>query len=55
MLGYFSDPSLGFFSAVPAATAWNTAGFLLNPPHFDLVWPMMEHHFGPWAWTWPGP
>jgi hypothetical protein len=55
LLGYFSDPSFGFFSAVPAATAWNTAGFLLNPPHFDLVWPMMEHHFGPWAWTWPGP
>jgi hypothetical protein len=55
MLGYFSDPSLGFFSAAPAATAWNTAGFLLNPPHFDLIWPMMQHHFGPWAWTWPGP
>lgn len=55
MLGYFSGPSLGFFSVAPAATAWNTAGFLLHPPHLDLIWPMMEHHFGPWAWTWPGP
>jgi hypothetical protein len=55
MLGYFSDPALGFFSVAPAATAWNTIGFLVGVPHFDLVWPMMEHHFGPWAWTWPGP
>ena len=55
MLGYFSDPSLGFFSVAPTATAWNTVGFLVGGPHFDLVWPMMEHHFGPWAWSWPGP
>jgi hypothetical protein len=55
MLGYFSDPSFGFFSVAPAATAWNTVGFVLNPPHLNLIWPMMEHHFGPWAWTWPGP
>jgi len=54
MLGYFSDPSFGFFSAPPAATAWNTVAFVLKP-HLDLLWPMMEHHFGPWAWTWPGP
>ena len=54
MLGYFSDPSFGFFSVAPAATAWNTLGFVLHP-HLDLIWPMMEHHFGPWAWTWPGP
>jgi hypothetical protein len=55
MLGYFSDPSFGFFSAAPPVTAWNTVSFLLGSPHFDLLWPMMEHHFGPWAWSWPGP
>jgi hypothetical protein len=54
MFGYFSDPSFGFFSAPPPATALNTVAFVLHP-HFDLIWPMMEHHFGPWAWTWPGP
>jgi len=54
MFGYFSDPSFGFFSVAPAATAWNTVAFVLHP-HLDLIWPMMEHHFGPWAWTWPGP
>lgn len=52
---YFTDPAMGYVSAPPPATALNTLTFFLSPPKFDLVWPMMEHHFGPWAWTWPGP
>lgn len=52
---YFTDPAMGYVSARPPATALNTLSFFFSPPKFDLVWPMMEHHFGPWAWTWPGP
>jgi hypothetical protein len=52
---YFTDPAMGYVAAPPPATALNTLAFFLSPPKFDLIWPMMEHHFGPWAWTWPGP
>ncbi len=52
---YFTDPSFGFVTTPPPPTALNVLMFFLSPPRLDLVWPMMEHHFGPWAWTWPGP
>jgi hypothetical protein len=52
---YFTDPSMGFVTTPPPATALNVLMFFLSPPKYDLIWPMMEHHFGPWAWTWPGP
>lgn len=53
---YFSAPEFGFVAAAPPASLENVWRFLLaDPPKLDLIWPMMEHHFGPWAWTWPGP
>jgi hypothetical protein len=55
LFGYFTDPSFGYVAEPPPATALNTLRFLLVPSKLHLIWPMMEHHFGPWAWTWPGP
>jgi hypothetical protein len=56
VFGYFTDPAFGFVTTPPSSTAFNTLVFLFfSPPKIDLIWPMMEHHFGPWAWTWPGP
>jgi len=53
---YFTtDPSFGYFTTPPSSSVANVWLFFFWPPKFDLIWPMMEHHFGPWAWTWPGP
>jgi hypothetical protein len=56
IFGYFTDPSFGLVANPSPATAVNVLSFFFfSPPKFHLIWPMMEHHFGPWAWTWPGP
>lgn len=56
VFGYFTHPSFGFVTQPMFDTASNVLRFFFfAPPKFHLIWPMMEHHFGPWAWTWPGP
>jgi hypothetical protein len=55
IFGYFTDPHFGYVLSPPPATFANVLAFFFSPPKFNLIWPMMEHHFGPWAWTWPGP
>jgi len=55
VFGYFSLPAMGYFSEPPEDNLTNTLLFFLSPPKLDLIWPMMEHHFGWWAWSKPGP
>lgn len=42
-------------SEPPQVTASGALRFLLVSPNIDKVWPVMEHHFGIWAWSKPGP
>lgn len=55
VFGYFTLPAAGYVAEQPADTLTNTLIFFFSPPKFHLIWPMMEHHFGWWAWTMPGP
>jgi hypothetical protein len=52
---YFTLPEMGYVSVQPVDTLTNVLRFFFSPPKFDLIWPMMEHHFGWWAWSRPGP
>lgn len=52
---YFTLPEMGFVTEQPPYTLTNVLTFFCSPPKFHLIWPMMEHHFGWWAWTLPGP
>jgi hypothetical protein len=55
VFGYFSLPEMGYFSEQPEDNLTNVLAFFFSPPKFHLIWPMMEHHFGVWAWDMPGP
>jgi hypothetical protein len=52
---YFTLPEMGYVSEQPISTLTNVLTFFFSPPKFHLIWPMMEHHFGWWAWSKPGP
>lgn len=55
IFGYFTLPEMGYVSEQPVDTLTNVFTFFFSPPKFHLIWPMMEHHFGWWAWSMPGP
>jgi len=55
VFGYFTLPEMGYVVERPVDTLTNVFAFFFSPPKFHLIWPMMEHHFGWWAWTMPGP
>jgi len=55
IFSYFTLPEMGYVSKQPVDTVTNVLTFFFSPPKFDLIWPMMEHHFGWWAWSMPGP
>lgn len=55
IFGYFTLPEMGYVSERPVDTVTNILTFFFSPPKFHLIWPMMEHHFGWWAWSMPGP
>jgi hypothetical protein len=55
IFSYFTLPEMGYVSQQPVDSLSNVLTFFLFPPKFHLIWPMMEHHFGLWAWSMPGP